>query len=337
MTQKEAIIFYFQEMDISMLELILSDKVKNSEWDKQLFLKNIENTFWIFKQAGDTKLIPHKGFCKSYSCDNKGCSGYSFVGNNSHMHLDIIFDESKLEVQDIFDCRSLKTSLFTDELNLLIPIQSSDNYIDLSKSDINEIVDNYNTCFSLLDEIVQLNKKGSILKKDCLNWVHKADLIKEYLPKTKIDNPAFDKLFGCVGIHTYLLKLILITKYDAEIENALEEYKQFKKSEELKLLLWLVKYQELNNIISEIYLLLNSTKTIKGNSSLIIHNIMIDSKGYENVIYFYIVFNKYYSRMLKKHNSFTEHDQIKFMSGDDELNDKYLSLKYHLKRKGIIE
>jgi len=165
MTQKEAIVLYFQEMDISMLELILSDKVQYSEWDKQLFLKNLENTFWIIKQAGDTKLIPHKGVCKSYSCDNKGCSGYLFIGNNSYMHLDLIFDESKLEIQDIFDCRSLKKSLCNDELNILIPIQSKDIYIDLSITEIGDLVDNYKKCFLLINEINQLNKNGIILKE----------------------------------------------------------------------------------------------------------------------------------------------------------------------------
>ena len=122
MTQKEAIFLYIEEMDISMLELILSDDVEFGDRNKKTFLKHIEQAFILLRHAGDTKLNHHKGVCESFSCENTGCAGASFVGNYSKLHIDLIFVEEKGKVIDIFNCRTLKSNLLDYQTNDLIPL-----------------------------------------------------------------------------------------------------------------------------------------------------------------------------------------------------------------------
>src|ERR1035437_5490041 len=107
MNPKEAILKYFCEMDIEMLEMVLDDGRTYDGARKDVFLKRLNELFNKFKKNNDKYLIPHNG--KSIgSCGHNGISGYAFVGNNSRNYLELIFEINGTDVIDIASCGYFK-------------------------------------------------------------------------------------------------------------------------------------------------------------------------------------------------------------------------------------
>ena len=104
MTKKEAIIQYFSSMDLGMLELLLDENRTYQDASKEIFLEKVGSAFEEFKSNGDTYLTPAKGKCDSTSCNNNGCSGFAFIGNNSNKSLPLIFEENESDYVDIYFC-----------------------------------------------------------------------------------------------------------------------------------------------------------------------------------------------------------------------------------------
>ncbi len=163
-------------MDSGILSEALSDDIIYQGALKDVFIEKLNEAFDRFKKENDTTLTPHPGFCMSKECDNKGCKGYSFVGNNSNMSIDLIIKEQNSSVQDILQCYDLKTdlgpipygkrvfiSISTDEKAYFKPtteyyyqgqladkaIEEIDNYIDqcFTKEDIVYLVEKYETLY----------------------------------------------------------------------------------------------------------------------------------------------------------------------------------------------
>ncbi|MGL6269330.1 MAG: hypothetical protein ACRC2O_15460, partial [Chitinophagaceae bacterium] len=88
MTKKETIIHYFEKMDIRMLDILLDDTKTYQNASKDIFLEKLALAFKKFKNINDTFLTSYKGICGSKVCPNKGCKGFSFVGNISGQHID---------------------------------------------------------------------------------------------------------------------------------------------------------------------------------------------------------------------------------------------------------
>ena len=106
-TQSEAVIYYIQEMDLEMVELILEDDKTYQDVSKSTFIETLGNVFNIFRHNKNTKLVGHPGFCNSDICPNACKGGYSFVGNHSKHRIDIIMEVKKGNVMDIFQCHDL--------------------------------------------------------------------------------------------------------------------------------------------------------------------------------------------------------------------------------------
>lgn len=107
-SKKELIIESFEKMDSEMLDILLDDDKTYQGATKKVFLEELNVAFSKLKQRGDTLLIAHKGFCDSFECSYSGSKGYSFVGNKSKNHIDLIFEESNNEVKDICHCGIFK-------------------------------------------------------------------------------------------------------------------------------------------------------------------------------------------------------------------------------------
>ena len=127
MSKKETIISYFEKMDINMLELLLDDSKTYQDATKEMFLKKLELLFNDLKNNNDSFLTAYKGKCVSEKCMNSGCKGYSFVGNNSGKHLDLIFEEYKSEFFDIYHCSSLETSNKFNSKDSLLTLEIFDD------------------------------------------------------------------------------------------------------------------------------------------------------------------------------------------------------------------
>jgi hypothetical protein len=114
-TKKELIIENIMHMNISMLDVLLDDDKTYQDASKELFLSRLSDVFEYFKKYGDTSLNPYQGVCNSEICSNKGCRGYSFIGNISKKHLDLICIEEGDEIKDMYSCSSFKTDKDVDK------------------------------------------------------------------------------------------------------------------------------------------------------------------------------------------------------------------------------
>lgn len=100
-TQSEAIIYFMKEMDLEMLDAFLDNGISYQDMEKSLFLSKLQEVFMQFKSSGDSKLEAHAGKCMG--C-NKGCNGFSFVGNYSKNYINMIVDVKAGRVKDLYQC-----------------------------------------------------------------------------------------------------------------------------------------------------------------------------------------------------------------------------------------
>jgi hypothetical protein len=96
--QEEAIKYFITQMDIEMIEAFLDVKKTYQDMQKDKFLYKLERVFQIFKESGDSALIPYQGRCNNCFKDK---IGFTFVGNYSFNYISIIVDTLKKELSMI--------------------------------------------------------------------------------------------------------------------------------------------------------------------------------------------------------------------------------------------
>ena len=124
-TQADAVLYFLQHLDVTMVSNILNDKQTYQNFEKPLFIKKLSDALDEFIEAGDTYLNRYDGVCNSKTC-NFNCKGFSFVGNKSEDYLDLIIDTQDGVVLDIYECFSFKCE--NQEIK-------KNEYIGLDKSD----------------------------------------------------------------------------------------------------------------------------------------------------------------------------------------------------------
>ena len=113
-TQVKAIKYFFERMDIEMIDAFLSDELTYQDVDKKTFIYELSAVFDRFIESGDSYLIPFEGACNSCI---KGKFGYTFVGNESFNYISIIFDIKDDKIVDLYDCTKFKIRIGDLELN----------------------------------------------------------------------------------------------------------------------------------------------------------------------------------------------------------------------------
>ncbi len=115
-TQAEAIIYYIQEMDIDMIDLVLDKDRTYQNMQKAEFMEKLEDVFAVFRFNQNDKVIGYPGFCDNDICNNQCKNGYSFIGNQSKHRMDIILEVSNGNILDLFECTEFKA--FNKEINM---------------------------------------------------------------------------------------------------------------------------------------------------------------------------------------------------------------------------
>lgn len=115
-TQAEAVIYYIQEMDVDMIDLILDKDKSYQDMPKSDFIEKLTNAIDIFKHNKNNKLIDYTGFCNNELCTNKCKNGYSFIGNHSKHIMNIILEVTNGNVQNLYECHDFM--IFEKEINL---------------------------------------------------------------------------------------------------------------------------------------------------------------------------------------------------------------------------
>jgi hypothetical protein len=103
-SQADAVLYFFQRMDISMLMLVLDDAHTYQDYEKKVFLKKLDYAFDELLSRGNTYLNRFEGNCTSNVCTNVNCQGFSFVGNSSQDYMDLILEIKNNKVTDIYEC-----------------------------------------------------------------------------------------------------------------------------------------------------------------------------------------------------------------------------------------
>lgn len=109
-SKKQHIIHAITELDISKLEVLLDEDKTYQDTTKEMFISKLSEAFIKFKESKDDSLYFREGKCGSKLCKNRGCKGYTFIGNNSRLHMDLIFEESNNEIVDIYHCNDFSSS-----------------------------------------------------------------------------------------------------------------------------------------------------------------------------------------------------------------------------------
>jgi hypothetical protein len=112
--QALAIKYFFERMDIEMIDAFLSDELTYQDVDKKTFIFELSTVFDRFIDSGDSYLIAFEGACNSCI---KGKFGYTFVGNKSSNYISIIFDIKDHKIIDLYDCTDFKIRIGNLELN----------------------------------------------------------------------------------------------------------------------------------------------------------------------------------------------------------------------------
>ena len=103
--QSEAIPHFIKTMDIEMINTFLDDNLTYQGFEKYIFISKLQDAFEEFKNFGNKKFITHIGECNS--C-NKGCKGFSFVGNMTNNYMDIIVESADGKIKDLYKCADFK-------------------------------------------------------------------------------------------------------------------------------------------------------------------------------------------------------------------------------------
>lgn len=106
-TQSDAVLYFFQRLDIEMIAIILEDNRRYQNFEKAEFLNKLGLAFDEFIEAGDTYLNRYDGICNSKSCNYKS-KGFSFIGNVSGKYFNLIVEIKNGVVYDICDCHKFK-------------------------------------------------------------------------------------------------------------------------------------------------------------------------------------------------------------------------------------
>lgn len=104
-TQEDAVIHFIQQLDIDMINTLLDEGRTYQDMDKHIFVRKLSYAFDEFIDAGDAYLNCTSGKCDAVKC-NFQCKGFSFTGNHSDKHMDLIIEkDNNGKVQDIYECR----------------------------------------------------------------------------------------------------------------------------------------------------------------------------------------------------------------------------------------
>jgi hypothetical protein len=107
-TQAEAVLHFFQKLDVDMINELLDSDRTYSDLDKAVFIQKLGVAFDQFLEAGDDQLELYSGKCNSEECDSCGCSGFSFLGNRSGNFMDLVVKIEEGRITDIYDCSDFK-------------------------------------------------------------------------------------------------------------------------------------------------------------------------------------------------------------------------------------
>jgi hypothetical protein len=338
MTSKEVIIKYFCEMDIEMLEMVLDDGRTYNDARMEVFLKKVDEVFDKFREGGDSELIVYNGAYRSEFLFNEGDICYTFVGNKSRNYINLIFDERNIDVYDIYQCEEFNKEpyyLFEDKIILLgweyrLAILKDErvdfipcvNYLILKQK-----------CEDAIYEITH-GETTYLTKEDYKYWVKKHDEFYERV-RWIVD---YEKFIKFKMLHFHLWDICINERQNMDSEIALNEFNKISINNDKELLNWLVKNEDLGVEINMVnHGKWDEAKKISGYYKISESpDIFISGNDIRNSVKLSEIFDAYYWKLCDKYATIEFEEMIKCKNGSEEM-ENYLSLTYHLKKRGMID
>ena len=258
---KDQIIEGISKMDIKLLALVLDENRSYCDTTKEIFLEKLQNKiFDEFTVYEDTFLIPYEGKCVSTMCSNVGCSGYSFVGNNSNCHLDLVFKETDHGISDIRYCHQFQT----DDENVIREGKfvfgfSEDEKIDFIPTP--EYAELIKQCFCAYTELIQ-EDVVLLHKEEYVPWLEKYKELFTSFPEVYA---RFNRCSKFTYLYSQLSALADCLNNEVDAKKALEEFTLIQSSDEALLQDWLVRYGSISSKFIEVIMYHASEEEMFGN------------------------------------------------------------------------
>lgn len=288
MNKKELILECFRKMDMRILSVALNDKQTYEHMEKDLFLEKLNQLFLLCKELGDTELIVCKGTCQSTLCSSAGCSGYSFTGNKSRNHFDLIFHESDDDVTNIFQCSDFKPS----DTTIIQDQHLTFSVFEDEKAEFHPPVEyliESQKCQQAIDEFHRYKQK--VITTDVyLGWHEKyRDLYSEIVDH----EDTYSEYNAFVALYNYVDILCGFVTIRGEAEKAIEEFRSLQSEKEL--LLWLEEYGALAWSLSCFSALRGEDSFSDTMHPLRIHDVIIDPSELKPLYKFSFLFDTHYN------------------------------------------
>jgi len=330
-SKKELLVESFQKMDCNMLAVLLDESITYQDATKEMFLEKLTEAFSKFKRNSDTYLLPYKGFCNSEECFNKGCGGYSFVGNSSKNHIDLIFQESEGDICDIFHCNGFETNDQSIERMKLIYIDIKNDERADFKPSIDFLIKSQNCKFAY-EELLQY--QNTIIDKETYTfWLEKHFELFESFDSPPISYADFDKFHTLCSMFNKLNEFLQVSDLAKE---GVEEFQTINKSGELHLLKWLTKYEKTGDCLTLFLYDQIDFENSEKRGYFEFNDFKISTLDFKYVAKFKFIFDEYYWDMLEKYTTFNDDDNIRYINEASDMSSYVSSLTYHLYKRGII-
>ena len=103
LSHDQAVIYFFEKMDIVNLDNLLDDDLTYQDSKKSQYLIYLSNAFDEMKKRKNTHLISYSGKCQGCKPGHKS---YCFIGNQDGSHIDILIevDPYSKKIKDIYEC-----------------------------------------------------------------------------------------------------------------------------------------------------------------------------------------------------------------------------------------
>jgi hypothetical protein len=297
MNKKESIIHYFEKMDIGMLEILLDDSKTYQNAHKNIFLEKLEMAFTEFRNSQDTFLNSSKGKCCNKACPNMGCKGFSFVGNVSGRHIDLIFEDTDTDYADIYQCHGFDSASKNENESVPVILDIKDD----EKADFIPDVDFLilsQKCRNAYEELTDASK-GNIIGQDIyVTWLKKHRDLFYAVELSPILYSDYEKFYG---LFVSVLNIAGFTDFEDEAGSACKDYLISHPDDKSQLLQWLRRYEKLDDQLKLFPFPDSPYAKDIDKGYFIIEGIRIDRVDFENIM----KFKKIYTREVAKKEGFS--------------------------------
>lgn len=331
--RKKLIIESFQKMDSDMLYILLDDNKTYQDARKEVFLEKVNDAFSKLKKYGDTFLSSHIGFCNFKLCSNKGCKGYSFVGNKSKKHIDLIFKELNDEINDIFHCNGFQTNDKSIETESLIEIDIKNDKKANFKPSIDFSIKSQE-CKLAYEELIQYQNR-IIDKTIYLSWLEKYFELNKYFHGKGSFSDNYSDFHRFYWLYFRINELNDFLQSNEFAKEAVEEFQTIDKSNEPQLLKWLIKYEKTGNDLTLFLYEDIDFESPEKSKYFGIDDFKINTSDFWYIAKFKFLFDEYYWEILEKYSTFSNEEKTRYINENNVMSEHVTSLTYHIDKRGI--